>query len=133
MKLVDAHQHYWMLKRGDYAWLTPREGSLFRDFEPRDLLPALTDCGVIATVLVQAAATEAETRFLIDLARAHTSIAGIVGWVDFESPDVDRRIRRLIAEGGGKLKGFRPMIQDIRDTAWLDKTTLDSALRDCRV
>jgi L-fuconolactonase len=124
---VDAHQHYWSLQRGDYGWLTPREAVLYRDFSPEDLADQLKGGQVRATVLVQAAATEAETRFLIDLARRHSSIAGVVGWVDFESRDVADRIRRLVQEGGGKLKGLRPMIQDIDDPHWLDRSSLDAA------
>jgi L-fuconolactonase len=124
---VDAHQHYWSLQRGDYDWLTPREAALYRDFSPEDLADQLKVGRVRATVLVQAAATEAETRFLLELARRYSSIAGVVGWVDFESSDVADRIRRLIHEGGGKLKGLRPMIQDIDDPNWLDRASIDAA------
>jgi L-fuconolactonase len=124
---VDAHQHYWCLKRGDYAWLTPSQGMLYRDFMPADLSDQLAECAVGATVLVQAAATETEIRFLIDLARRHASIAGIVGWVDFEADDVADRIRNLCQESGGKLKGLRPMVQDIDDPSWLERRSLDVA------
>ena len=103
MTRVDAHQHYWSLQRGDYAWLTAGEVTLYRDFTPEDLSGQLADCAVGATVLVQAAATEAETRFLFGLARAHASIAGVVGWVDFAANDVEDRVRSLVREGGGNL------------------------------
>lgn len=122
---VDAHQHYWSVKRGDYGWLSPRDTVLYRDFMPADLMDLLADCGVSATVLIQAAATEDETRFLFDLARRYPSIAGVVGWVDFEAGDIDARIDRLIRVGGGKLKGLRPMVQDISDTTWLARASLD--------
>lgn len=127
MTRVDAHQHYWKLRRGDYAWLRPSDVQLFRDFTPEDLSDQLADCEVRATVLVQSAATEAETRFLFDLANRHPSIAGIVGWVDFEANDAVDRVRSLIREGGGKLKGFRPMVQDIDDPLWLERSSLDAA------
>ena len=127
MSLIDAHQHYWRLNRGDYDWLTPQLGPLYRDFEPPDLADYLKFCGIGATILVQAAATEAETRHLIALAKQHASIAGIVGWVDFEAVDVAKRIARLVDEGGGLIKGFRPMIQDIPDPMWLDRAALDAA------
>jgi L-fuconolactonase len=129
MTRVDAHQHYWSLQRGDYDWLTPRDAVLYRDFSPEDLAEQMKDGQVRATVLVQAAATEAETRFLIELARRYSSIAGVVGWVDFESSDVADRVRRLVREGGGKLKGLRPMIQDIDDPFWLDRPCLDAAFQ----
>jgi L-fuconolactonase len=126
---VDAHQHYWSLQRGDYAWLSPGAGTLYRDFMPEELSPQLADCAVRATVLVQAAATEAETRFLFGLARDHASIAGVVGWVDFAANDVADRVRSLVREGDGKLKGVRPMIQDISDPKWLEDAALDAAFR----
>ena len=124
---IDAHQHYWSLLRGDYAWLTPSEVDLYRDFAPDDLSPALAECAVHATVLVQAAPTEGESRFLLDLARQHPSIAGVVGWTDFEASDVAERISRLVRDGRGKLKGLRPMVQDIGDPDWLDRDSLDGA------
>lgn len=124
---IDAHQHYWALRRGDYAWLTPSEGGLYRDFTPDDLSPALVECAVDATVLVQAAPTEGESRFLLDLARRHPSIAGVVGWTDFEASDVAERISRLVQDGQGMLKGLRPMVQDISDPDWLDRGSLDAA------
>jgi L-fuconolactonase len=124
---IDAHQHYWSLQRGDYAWLTPSDVGLYRDFAPDDLSPDLVDCAIHATVLVQAAPTEAESRFLLDLSRRHASIAGVVGWTDFEADDVAERISRLVSDGQGMLKGLRPMVQDISDPDWLGRRSLDAA------
>lgn len=124
---IDAHQHYWSLRRGDYGWLTPSEVGLYRDFAPDDLSPDLFECAVHATVLVQAAPSEDESRFLFDLARRHPSIAGVVGWTDFEAHDVAERIGGLVREGQGLLKGLRPMVQDISDPDWLDRRSLDAA------
>src|SRR5688572_26714672 len=81
---VDAHQHFWRPSRGDYAWLrpdVPALAPLYRDVLPPDLLPALRRHGVQQTVLVQAAATEAETDFLLGLADATDHVGGVVGWV----------------------------------------------------
>ena len=125
--IIDAHQHFWQLSRGDYGWLTPQAGTLYRDYLPDDLAPLLKEHGVGATVLVQAAATEAESRFLLRLAREHAFIAGVVGWVDFEAADVGERIAALATAGAGKLKGLRPMIQDIPDPRWIARPSLDAA------
>jgi L-fuconolactonase len=127
MTRIDAHQHYWSLRRGDYGWLTPSEICLYRDFTPDDLSRELVECAVNATVLVQAAPTESESRYLFDLARENASIAGVVGWTDFESSDVAERISRLVQDGRGILKGLRPMVQDISDPDWLDRGSLDGA------
>ena len=125
--IVDAHQHFWDLSRADYHWLTPDQGPLYRNYLPADLAPTLSGHGVIATVLVQAAPSEAETRYLFRLAQAHPFIAGIVGWVDFQSAGAQGRISALIADGRGKLKGLRPMIQDIPDPNWISRPSLDEA------
>jgi L-fuconolactonase len=69
------------------------------------------------TVLVQAAPTVAETEYLLRLADAAPFVKGVVGWVDFAGESALSVIERL-AENP-KLKGFRPMIQDIADDDWM--------------
>ena len=130
MTLIDAHQHYWRVDRGDYAWLHDAPASLQRDFLPADLQAQRVAAGVAGSVLVQAAATEAETRYLFELARTDRSILGVVGWVDFEAPDVAARIRTLVRDGDGLLLGLRPMAQDHPDPDWLARPALDAAF-DC--
>ena len=127
MRLIDAHQHYWRIARMDYSWLTPQQGALYRDFLPAELAQPLAECGIGATVLVQAAATEAETRYLFALARANPNVAGVVGWVDFEALDARQRLRALVQDGEGRLKGLRPMVQDLPDPLWLERPTIDAA------
>lgn len=125
--IVDAHQHFWRLDRSDYDWLTPDLATLYRDFGPVDLDPLLDATGVDATIIVQAAATEAETRYCFELARQWPRASGVVGWIDFEAGNVADAVARLVADGGGLLRGLRPMIQDIADTGWVAKPELDAA------
>ena len=127
MNVIDAHQHYWRVDRGDYAWLRAAPTALQRDFLPAELQPQRSAAGVTGSVLVQAAASEAETRYLFELARADRSILGVVGWVDFEAPDVAARIDALVRDGGGLLLGLRPMAQDHPDPDWLAHPELDLA------
>ena len=122
---VDAHQHFWQISRGDYGWLTPALGPIHRDFGPADLAPLLARHGIGHTILVQAAPTSAETRWLLDLARSTPFVAGVVGWTDFEVPDVAGAIAALAADP--KLVGLRPMVQDIADDDWLVRPALDAA------
>jgi L-fuconolactonase len=124
---IDAHQHYWRVARGDYPWLTPALTPLYRDFEPTDLAPLLQAAGIEATVLVQAAPTSAETQFMLGIADSTAWVAGVVGWVDFESPTVADDIAELA--GHAKLVGLRPMIQDIPDDTWILRPELDSAFK----
>jgi len=124
---VDAHQHFWRLERGDYGWLTPELGVLYRDFGPEDLRPRLTTRGFEASVVVQAAPTLAETRFLLELAAQTDFVAAVVGWVDLEAPCVLGELDAL--QRAGSLAGVRPMIQDIADPDWMLGDTLTPAIR----
>lgn len=124
---LDAHQHFWTLERGDYGWLTPQLGPIYRDFGPRDLEPMLARFDIDGTILVQAAPTVAETRFLLEFARSNAFIKGVVGWVDFEAPDAPDQIADLAA--APHLVGLRPMIQDIDDPDWMLKDGLAPAFR----
>ncbi len=122
---IDSHQHFWQIARGDYGWLTPAVGTIHRDFGPDDLSPLLAAHDISATILVQAAPTEAETRFLLETAAATPFVAGVVGWADFEAPDAARRIAALAADP--LLVGLRPMVQDIPDPDWLARPDLAPA------
>lgn len=123
---VDAHQHFWSLPRGDYGWLTPQSGSIYRDFGPRDLAPLLQEAGIERTVLVQAAPTEAETRYLLDIAAATPYVAAVVGWVDLAARNTPDRLAALGANG--LLRGVRPMLQDLPDPRWMLGEALRPAL-----
>lgn len=110
---IDAHQHFWRRDRGDYDWLTPALAPLWRDFLPEDLAPLLDRHGISGSVLVQAAPTEAETQFLLSMARSRNFIRGVVGWTDLAAVDAPERIAVLATDP--LLKGLRPMLQDLPD------------------
>jgi len=123
---VDSHQHFWRLDRGDYDWLTSALAPIYRDFGPADLAPLLKKHGIGATVLVQAAATVAETEYMLQVAAACDWVHGVVGWVDFDLPQAAADIARLAQNP--LLKSFRPMIQDIADPHWILQPHLASPL-----
>lgn len=114
---VDAHQHFWKLSRGDYRWLTPQLTRIHRDFQPEHLTPHLARHGIEKTIVVQAADSVDETRYLLELAKNHPFIAGVVGWIDFEDPNACTVLGEL--SRSPKLRGIRPMIQDIADPTWM--------------
>ena len=124
---IDAHQHFWHPTRGDYGWLTPELKALYRPFGPDDLRPLLDEAGFQGTVLVQAAPTVAETEYMLGIADSTTYVLGVVGWCDFEAAGVVDEIDRLARHP--RLKGFRPMIQDIEDAGWMLKPELDAAYK----
>lgn len=115
MQVVDAHCHFWQLARGDYDWLAGSGGPL----EPirRDFLPPDYPGNDARLIVVQAAASVAETDFLLSLGAADKRIAGVVGWVDLTAADA----ASLLADRASHplLKGIRPMLQDISDSDWI--------------
>ncbi|MBG6165346.1 L-fuconolactonase [Labrenzia sp. EL_195] len=125
MTRIDAHQHFWDIARGDYHWLTPELGPIYRNFLPSDLAPNLEAHGISGTILVQAAPTLAETRFMLSLADNSPAVKGVVGWVDFESTDAPQIISDLAAHPA--IVGLRPMIQDIEDDDWMLRDNLTPA------
>ena len=124
---IDAHQHFWQLDRGDYRWLTPELGPLYRDFQPADLQPELQAHGIRHTILVQAADSLAETEYLLALADRTPFVAGVVGWVDLAAPAAARDLARLCRHR--KLVGIRPMLQDLPEDDWMLRRDLDAAYR----
>jgi len=114
---VDAHQHFWTYDAERYPWIGAGMERLRADFLPRDLERLLAASGLEASVAVQARQDLDETRWLLELAREHAFVAGVVGWVDLCSPAVEDELARLAGEP--KLRGVRHVVQDEPDDAFL--------------
>jgi L-fuconolactonase len=121
---VDTHLHVWRLDRGDYGFLKPGM-EIYRDYSLDEVRPQLS--GIDTIVLIQAAPTEAETDYLLEVARgARRLVRGVVGWTDLAAPDAPKRINELAKDP--LIKGLRPMLQDIEDTYWILRDELKPAL-----
>jgi L-fuconolactonase len=90
---------------------------IYRDVSIADWRVQSAGQGVHGGVLVQAAPTESETRFLLAQAEQNADVLGVVGWVEWLAPDAAERIRVLARHP--RLKGLRPMLQDIADATWI--------------
>ena len=127
--IIDSHVHFWQIDRGDYDWMMGpgSEGlaALRRDFGARDLRPLIRAAGVDRILLVQAAATVAESEFLLRQAAETPEVAGVVGWVAMDSPLAVADLERLAADPA--FKGVRPMIHDIPDVDWMLGDALTAA------
>lgn len=106
---IDAHVHFWHYRAEEYPWIDDSMVPLRRDFQPADLEPALSMQGFDACIAVQARPTTAETRYLLELARSHACVAGVVGWIDLATHDLDL----LDAPA---LVGVRHMVESEDDT-----------------
>ena len=127
MFICDSHQHFWQLGRFDYPWMSSDLGVLYRDYLPADLAPILARNGITTTVLVQASNSVAESRWLLDLADANSFIAGVVGWVDLMSVEIDAQLDELCAHP--KFKGVRHLVESERDDDWLIRPAVLSGLK----
>lgn len=115
--IFDAHHHLWKVDRGDYHWMSPEDPCLARDYLVEDLRPHLRKAGVTRTIVVQAAATEAETEFLLSLADSTDFIAGVTGWLDLAAPGFPDRLAHFRQHP--KFLAVRPMLQDMADERWI--------------
>ena len=125
--IIDSHQHFWCLERGDYAWLTNDLTAIYRNFEPKDLEPILKANGITGTILVQATDNEEETKFMLSLADENDWIKGVVGWVDMQSNHACKKIQEFSKYS--KFVGIRPMIQDIKDDNWMMNAAIKPAVQ----
>ncbi|WP_117195985.1 amidohydrolase family protein [Rhizobium terrae] len=123
---IDAHQHFWRIADRVGQWPPAELAAIHRDFMPDDMQPLLKEAGVDGTVLVQTMETQADTAFMLDLADRIPFILGVVGWTDMKATDASANIARLAQHP--KLKGFRPMLQDLADDRWIDDPALDAAV-----
>lgn len=125
--MIDSHQHFWQVGRFDYPWMSSDLGVLYRDYLPNDLAPVIQKNGVDKTILVQASNSVAESRWLLELANANSFIAGVVGWVDLMSPDINTQLDELCADP--KFKGVRHLVESEPDDDWLVLPAVLSGLK----
>ncbi len=69
---IDAHHHLWKYSPADYPWMLDGMEAIRRDFLIEDLTAVLQESGIAGSVAVQARQTLIETRWLLDLASAHS-------------------------------------------------------------
>jgi L-fuconolactonase len=114
---IDAHQHFWRYNPQEYEWMGRGMEKLHGDFLPEDLEPLLRAAGVQGTVAIQARQSVAETAWLLDLARQHDFIRGVVGWVPLADPRVKSHLEKFAADP--KLKGIRHVLHNEPDTFYM--------------
>lgn len=122
---IDSHQHFWRIARRQGHWPPSSLAPLHHDFVPADLLPELWRCGIDCTVLVQSIPTPEDTTLMLNLAARREFVRGVVGWVDMKAADAPAQITALARHR--KLKGLRPMLQDLADEHWIDDCAVDPA------
>jgi L-fuconolactonase len=114
---IDAHQHFWRYDPAEYGWIDDTMAGLRRDYLPAESHREMARAGFDACVAVQARQTLEETRSLLAFADTHPFIAGVVGWIDLQAPDV--RAQLEACAGHPKLVGLRHIVQSEPDDRFL--------------
>ena len=111
--IIDTHVHFWKYDKKRDAWITDDMKILKQDYLPAHLISTLKRNGVDGCVAVQAGQSEYETHFLIELAKTHSEIKGVVGWTDLQSKNVEERLQFFSQYNS--IKGWRHIVQSEPD------------------
>ena len=123
---IDSHQHFWRLNSEEYSWINPG-WPIYRDFLPADVAPLMKEAGMEFSIAVQARQTVEETKWLLELADRQPFIAGVVGWVDLKSDEVEEQLTNLAKHS--KFVGVRHIAQDEPDDNFLLRAEFLSGVR----
>lgn len=115
--LIDSHHHLWSYSPQEYGWITAEMAVLRRDFQTPQLDEVAELAGVDGFVTVQARQSISETEALLDIARRHRRVLGVVGWLPLASDAVSSDLQRLTQSPW--LKGIRHVVQDEPDERFL--------------
>lgn len=115
--IIDAHQHFWRYQPQKQAWISEEMSAIRRDFMPDELAAIYKANKIDGCVAVQVEQNEEENEFFLQLTLKHSFIKGIVGWVDFRSPNIAERLEFYSALP--PVKGFRHIVQGESDRDFL--------------
>jgi L-fuconolactonase len=101
---------------------------LRNDFLPVHLQQAIAGTGVDGVLTVQARRSRIETEWLLDLARQHQLIKGVVGWVPLKDPAVGEILDRLTENA--LFCGVREVIQGEPDHQFLQCPAFHRGIRE---
>jgi L-fuconolactonase len=110
---IDSHIHFWKYDKVKDSWITDDMKVLKQHYLPEDVAFTFKNNRIDGCVAVQASQSEVETHFLIELSKTHPVIKGVVGWVDLQSGDVDKRLEYFSQYP--VIKGWRHVVQSEPD------------------
>jgi len=114
---IDTHQHFWLYRPENYAWIDAQMSALKRDFAPADLEPALRAAGIDGTVVVEARGHLEETEHLLSIAERTSFVRGVVGWLPLTEPNAAALLERYASRP--KLCGLRHWLGASTDLSYM--------------
>src|SRR4030095_2262045 len=92
---IDSHVHFLIYNAQEHVWVTDELSALKGSFLPNDVEPLMKAAGFEGCVAVDGRAVPHENNWLLNLARSHPVIKGVVGCVDLTAPDTAARLEAL--------------------------------------
>lgn len=117
-RMIDTHQHLWMLSERRYDWIVPENNPLHADFGPADIASDAEAAGITDTVLVQANDTYEDTFYMLSVAATESRVKGVVGWVPLDRPAEAKAALDLYAQSP-YLVGLRALTHTYEDPKWI--------------
>lgn len=127
---IDSHHHFWSYDPVEYGWIDDAMRSIRRDFLPEHLRAEIAAAGVDGVISVQARQSLIETQWLLEFARQHDFIKGVVGWVELVSPKVAGELERFAANP--KLKSIRHVVQGEPDDNFILRDDFNRGIRELK-
>lgn len=115
--IIDSHQHFWQYHPSKFPWIDDEMKILQADFMPPDLKQEMDRYGIDGCVAVQAGQTEGETKFLLELAEEYPFVRGVVGWLDLEAHDLEKKLEHYTRFD--RFRGLRHIVHDEPDDRFL--------------
>jgi L-fuconolactonase len=106
---VDSHIHFWKYDKVKDSWITDDMKVLKQHYLPENAALTFKNNGIDACVAVQASQSELETHFLVELAKTHPVIKGVVGWIDLQNENINERLEYFSQYP--IIKGWRHVVQ----------------------
>lgn len=127
-QVLDSHLHVWDLARGQYAWLGPHHGELYRSFLPQEATTVLVASGISSAVLVQAEDSATDTDFLLSVAEEFPFFEAVVGWVQLDDPTAAAR-QLTDFRASQAFRGVRHLVHDDPRDDFLELPAVLQSLR----
>lgn len=116
---VDTHVHFWKYDKMKDGWITDNMKVLQQHYLPQTISSTLKRNDIDGCVAVQVSQAELETLFLMELAKTHNIIKGVVGWVDLQNENIEERLHYFSQYP--VIKGWRHIVQSEPDDFLLRK------------
>ena len=124
--VIDSHHHFWNYNPAEYDWIDDSMKSIRSDFLPGKLEQTICAAGVGGVISVQARQSLTETGWLLEMARQHSFIKGVIGWLPLFSSDIEQLLGRFADEI--LLKGLRHVIQGEPDPEFMFRSDFNNGV-----